>query len=346
MLQALGDRPEEVLWVGSIGGIENDLVSRAGVPFTAIPAAGLHGVGLKVFKNAWQLLRGYFAARKLLREFKPDVLFFTGGYVAIPIGLAGAKVPILLCVPDIEPALALKTLTRFADRIAVPTVDSLTHFPEDKNVSVVGYPTRPELRIWEREEAFAQFELSPEKPTLLVTGGSLGALSINRAIISILEELLPEMQIIHLTGNRTWHEVETALAALPDALAKNYRAYPFLYEAMGAAFTAADLVVSRAGASVIGELPHYGVPAILVPYPYAWRYQKINADYLARNGAAQILRDEDLSTDLLPQIKDLMGDREKRNKMQNAMRALATPNAAADIADLLVELASTEGGAE
>lgn len=331
--------------MGSIGGIETDLVSRAGVPFKAIPAGGLHGVGLRVFKNAWQLVRGFFAARSLIREFKPDVLFFTGGYVAIPIGLAGRSVPTLLCVPDIEPALALKTLTRFADRIAVPTEDSLAYFPPGKDVRVVGYPTRPELRIWDREEAFAQFELSAEKPTLLVTGGSLGALSINRAMIAILPDLLPKIQVIHLTGNRTWHEVEAAAAQLPDALARNYRAYPFLYEAMGAAFSAADLVVSRAGASVIGELPHYGVPAILVPYPYAWRYQKINADYLARSGAARIVRDEDLTADLLPQIMELFEDGSKRYAMQAAMRSLATPHAAAEIADLLVGLASPQGGA-
>lgn len=345
VLQAFEDSPEEVLWVGSIGGIENDLVSRAGVPFSAIPAAGVHGVGLKIFKNAWQLVRGYFAARKLIREFKPDVLFFTGGYVAIPIGLAGRKVPMLLCVPDIEPALALQTLTRFADVIAVSTEDSRRYFSKEKQVEVVGYPTRPELKIWDREEAFAQFELSPEKPTLMVTGGSLGALSINRAVISILPELLPEMQIIHLTGNRTWHEVEAAMAELPDALSKNYRAYPFLYEAMGAAFSAADLVVSRAGASVIGELPHFGVPAILVPYPYAWRYQNTNADYLVRNGAARIVNDEKLGTELLLLIKELMLDQTKRREMQVAMQNLATPRAAADISDLLVQLASSQGGA-
>jgi UDP-N-acetylglucosamine--N-acetylmuramyl-(pentapeptide) pyrophosphoryl-undecaprenol N-acetylglucosamine transferase len=346
VLQALADKPEEVLWVGSIGGIENDLVDRAGVPFTAIPAAGLHGVGLKIFKNSWQLLRGYFAARKLIREFKPDVLFFTGGFVAIPIGLAGRKIPIVLCVPDIEPAMALKTLARFADRIAVPTPDSLGYFSKDKEVTVVGYPTRPELKVWDRMEAFAQFELSPEKPTLLVTGGSLGALSINRAMISILPELLREMQVIHLTGNRTWPEVEAAMSDLPDDLAKNYRAYPFLYEAMGAAFTAADLVVSRAGASVIGELPHYRLPAILVPYPYAWRYQKINAEYLSSKNAAVIVRDEDLSVELLPMINTLLSDDQKRKEMQSAMQSLATPHAAAQIGELLVELASPLGGAQ
>ena len=163
--------------------------------------------------------------------------------------------------------------------------------------------------------------------------------------MAILPELLPEIQVIHLTGNRTWPEVEAIMAELPDELAHNYRAYPFLYEAMGAAFTAADLVVSRAGASVIGELPHFGVPAILVPYPYAWRYQKINAEYLTRHGAARIVRDEDLAGELLPQIKELMQDGTKRREMQTAMRSLATPNAAAQIADMLVGLASPQGGA-
>ena len=153
------------------------------------------------------------------------------------------------------------------------------------------------------------------------------------------------MQVIHLTGNRTWYEVEAAMAELPDDLVKNYRAYPFLYEAMGAAFSAADLVVSRAGASVIGELPQYQLPAILVPYPYAWRYQKINAEYLASKDAAVIVRDEDLAVELLPLIHRLISDHEKHKEMQLAMASLATPQAAAEIAKLLIELASPQGGA-
>ena len=102
------------MWVGGEKGMETDLVTRAGVPFKAIPAAGLHGVGFKALSGLWQLTRGYFAARKIIREFRPDVLFFTGGYVAIPTGLAGGKTPMVLCLPDIEPALALRTLARDA----------------------------------------------------------------------------------------------------------------------------------------------------------------------------------------------------------------------------------------
>ncbi len=321
--------------------METDLVSRAGIPFKAIPAAGLHGKGLKAIWGVWQLTRGYFAARKLVREFKPDVLFFTGGFVAIPTGLAGRKVPTLLCLPDIEPALALRTLARFADRIAVPAEESRAYFPAKKAVQVCGYPTRPDLKVMPRAEALLSFDLSPQLPTLLITGGSLGARSINQAVAAALPEWLNQMQVIHLTGSLTWPEVQAATADLPDALKKNYRAFPFLHEEMGAAFSAADLVVSRAGASTLGELPAYGLPAILVPYPHAWRYQKVNADHLASRGAAVVLRDEDLGAELSGLVIDLMlRQPEKRKQMQAAMQALAMPQAAEKIAGMLIDMAS------
>jgi UDP-N-acetylglucosamine--N-acetylmuramyl-(pentapeptide) pyrophosphoryl-undecaprenol N-acetylglucosamine transferase len=339
VLQALGEKPERILWVGSIGGMEADLVGRVGVPFEAIPAAGIHGVGLKAISALWQLTRGFFAARSLIRKFKPDVLFFTGGYVAIPTGLAGLKIPTLLCLPDIEPGLALKVLSRFADHIAVPAEESRRYFPKRKRITVVGYPTRPDMTVWDRQAAFKAFDLSPDKPTLTVTGGSLGARSINQALVSILPDLLPKMQVLHLTGKLTWPEVEAARDALPKDLAANYRAYPYLHDRMGAAFSIADLVVSRAGASILGELPIFGCPAILVPYPHAWRYQKVNADHLARRGGAVVLRDEDLKKSLLPMILELMHNEPKRSKMQAAMGAMANPGAASAIAALLRDLA-------
>ncbi len=320
--------------------METDLVTRAGIPFKSIPAAGVHGTGLKAIWGVWQLTRGYFTARRLIREFQPDVLFFTGGYVAIPTGLAGRKIPTLLCLPDIEPALALRVLSRSADVIAVPAEESRGYFPEGKRVVVVGYPTRPSMKPVPREEALAVFGLSQKKPTLMVTGGSLGARSINQALLAILPELLAEIQVIHLTGNLSWPEVDAYQAGLPAELADNYRPFAFLHERMKAAFSAADLVVSRAGASILGELPTFGVPAVLVPYPYAWRYQKVNADYLAGRGAAVVVRDEELATHLLSVIRELLIEKpDKRREMKSTMRSLAKPKAAERIADLLYELA-------
>jgi UDP-N-acetylglucosamine--N-acetylmuramyl-(pentapeptide) pyrophosphoryl-undecaprenol N-acetylglucosamine transferase len=321
--------------------MEADLVTRAGINFTTIPAAGVHGVGLKALPgNLARLMRGYGAARKMLREFEPDAMFFTGGYVAGPVALAGRKIPTAIYVPDIEPGLALKFLARFADHIAVTAEDSRQYFPNDDRVVVTGYPVRSKMAKWDKDEAFQTFGFSAELPTLLVTGGSLGALSINKAVTTALSDLLPEMQIVHITGARTWEQFKDVVTTLPEDLRPRYQAFSYLHEEMGAAFAIADLVVSRAGASSIGEYPHFAIPAILVPYPHAWRYQKVNADYLANKDAALTLEDERLSAELAPLILDLIRDTNKRTQMRQKIKSLANDNAAAEIAMLLTTLAS------
>ncbi len=336
VLKALGKEADPVLWVGSEGGMEADLVQRAGIPFMAIPAAGVHGVGLRALPgNLLRLGRGYWAARKALAEFQPQALFFTGGYVAMPVGLAGRKIPTVLYVPDIEPGLALRTLARFADRITVTAEASKDFFPGHPGVVVTGYPTRPTLTRWDRAEAYQAFDLSPELPILFVFGGSKGAQSINRALIAVLPELLAEMQVVHVSGRLTWPEVEAAAGELTSAQKARYRAYPYLHEEMGAAFTLADLCVCRAGASILGESPLFGLPTALVPYPHAWRYQRVNAQYLVEHGAAVTIEDADLPEKLLPLALGLMGDRERLAQMKAAMLDLARPQAAEAIAEQL-----------
>jgi UDP-N-acetylglucosamine--N-acetylmuramyl-(pentapeptide) pyrophosphoryl-undecaprenol N-acetylglucosamine transferase len=342
VLERLENDPNtEILWVGSEGGMEADLVNRAGINFKTIPAAGVHGVGLKALPgNLVRLMRGYGAAREMLRDFKPDAMFFTGGYVAGPVALAGRKIPTAIYVPDIEPGLALKLLARFADRIAVTAEESRPYFPDDGRVVVTGYPLRSRMTIWDQAEAYNVFGFSKKLPTLLVTGGSLGALSINKAVTAELPALLQEMQIVHITGARTWDQFKNIVATLAEDLRPRYRAYPYLHEEMGAAFTIADLVVSRAGASSIGEYSHFGIPAILVPYPHAWRYQKVNADYLLKHGAAQMLEDEHLAEKLSPLVLDLIRNPDRRAQMRQKMQSLANKNAAVEIAALLKALAS------
>lgn len=331
------------LWVGGIGGMEVELVDRAGIPFEAIPAAGVHGVGLRALPgNLARLARGTAQSRRILARFRPGVLFFTGGYVAVPMAVAGLRVPTALYVPDIEPGLALKTLARFADRIAVTTETSQAYFPNHRGVTVSGYPTRRSLKAWDRSSALEHFGFSERLSVLLVFGGSKGARSINRALLAALPDLLREMQIVHLSGSLDWEEVSAAQERLDPELAGRYWTQPYLHE-MGAALAAADLVVSRAGASTLGEYPLFGLPAVLVPYPYAWRYQRVNAGYLEERGAAVILPDEDLREGLQPLIRDLIRDHERRNRMAEAMRSLAHPRAAESIADILFDLAESAG---
>jgi UDP-N-acetylglucosamine--N-acetylmuramyl-(pentapeptide) pyrophosphoryl-undecaprenol N-acetylglucosamine transferase len=344
VLQALpGEERPSVLWVGSVGGMERELVERSQVPFEAIPAAGVHGVGLRSLPgNLLQLARGYRHARRILKRFQPDVLLFTGGYVAVPMALAGLRFPSVLYVPDIEPGLALKVLARLADRIAVTAEDSRAYLPSRSQITVTGYPVRPDLAIWEKPAALQVFGFNDQLPVLLVFGGSSGARSINRALLAVLPELLKEMQIIHVSGKLDWAEVEGARGSLSglsgvDAdLVQRYRAYPYLHAEMGAALAASDLALSRAGASSLGEFPQAGLPAILVPYPFAWRYQKVNAGYLERRGAAVVMLDQDLPQRLAPMVSDLIRDTVRLEQMRLSMRSLAHPDAARAIAGLLL----------
>ena len=344
-LEALGIDQEDVLWVGSYGGMEEALVTRREIPFTSIPAAGVHGVGWrKLPGNLWTLFKGFLASRRILRSFQPDVLFFTGGYVAFPMAVAAVCRPSLLYVPDIEPGLALKTLARFSNRIALTTETSREYFPNESKLAVTGYPVRPSLQNWIRQEALDYFGFNPNLPILAVAGGSKGARSINMALLDILPNLLDEMQVIHLTGHLDWEVVEARAKSLTEAQAHRYQAFPYLHE-IGAALAAADLIVSRAGASTLGEYPLFGLPAILVPYPHAWRYQMVNARYLEAHGAAVILLDEDLPEDLYDRIQTLISDHEQLSAMGRAMSALATPDAAEKIAHMIRDLAGdSEGG--
>jgi len=327
----------DTLWVGGEGGMEESLVKRQGISFQSIPAAGMHGVGLLTLpRNLSTIGRGVFAARRILNEFKPDVMFFTGGYVAVPVALAGRSIPTVLYVPDIEPGMALKSLVGFADVIAVTTDQSQTYF--NKKIFETGYPLRADLALWDRSTAHRHLGVSGELPVLLVFGGSKGAHSINMAVLDNLRELLEKFEIIHLSGELDWQLVRHSREQLPMDLAARYHALPYLHD-MGSALAAADLVVSRAGASSLGEFPLFGLPAVLVPYPHAWRYQKVNADYLARRGAAVILEDQLLEKDLLATLNVLLGNPNKLKAMRAAMFELSHPRAAEKIASALIELA-------
>jgi UDP-N-acetylglucosamine--N-acetylmuramyl-(pentapeptide) pyrophosphoryl-undecaprenol N-acetylglucosamine transferase len=331
----------QLLWIGLRGGMEAELVPREGLPFKAIHSAGVHGVGWRLPVNALNLVRGFFEALSLVRVFQPSVLLVTGGFLAVPVALACwlRRVPIVVYLPDLEPGLAVNVVSRVAARICVTAEDSRKYFAGRPGV-VTGYPVRPGLGEAAREQAARHFGLDPARRTILVTGGSRGARSINRAAVAALADWLKDFQVIHLSGKLDWQEVEEAQAALPAELRARYHAFPFLHE-MGLALAAADVVVSRAGASTIGEYPLFGLPAILVPYPHAWRYQKVNADHLVARGAALRLNDDDLGARLAGEVRGLLSDEARLNRMRAAARAAAQPGAARRIAEELIAAAET-----
>ena len=322
----------DVLWVGGIGGMEEQLVPRAGLRFEAIPAAGVHGVGFRALPgNVVQLAKGYRAARSIVRDFQPEAMLFTGGYVGVPVAMAGSGVPKVSYVPDLQPGLGLQVTTRLSQTVAVTSEASRQEYG-NRRVVVTGYPTRPELVPIAAEDARGKLGLDPDRSVVLAFGGSQGARSINEALWLALPGILGMAQVLHITGELDWPRVADIQTELPERLRAAYHPRSYLHSEMGEALAAADLVVSRAGAATMGEYPRYGLPAILVPYPHSWRYQATNARYLAEQGGAVVLTDESLARDLLPEVRGLLQDPVRLLGMAEAMSGTATPGAAEVIA--------------
>ena len=344
-IAALGQRAD-VLWLGSKGGMEAGLVQRAGIPFEAVPSAGLHGVGLRSLPgNLAALVRGTQAAGRIIRAFRPQVMLLTGGFVGVPAALAGGGVRKVLYVPDIEPALAARMISRLASVVAVTAEESRRFYPRRSRVIVSGYPTRPDLEPGSKVEARQRLGVSTDGRVIVVLGGSRGARSINEALWTGLARLLPMAQVIHLTGQLDFpRAVETRGGLTPEGKAR-YFPVAYLHEEMASAYAAADLAIGRAGASSLGELPLFALPSILVPYPHAWRYQHVNADYLTQRGAAVTVADERVGSDLVPTALTLLSDPGRLAAMSTAARRQASPEAARRIADLLEDQAHAGGAA-
>jgi len=343
--QSSPEPAQAVLWVGTAGEMEEELVGRAGLLLETISGGGVHGVGLRqLARNGPRLMQGWRQARRIVRRFGPDVALLTGGYTNIPVALAAweRRVPLLIFLPDIEPGLAIRTLSHLAQVVACTAEASRSFLPPQK-VKVTGYPVRPGLVPGGgRAAACRFFELKPDLRILLVFGGSRGARTINTSVMEILPQLLTDYQMIHISGHLDWEVVAERACQLPADMRIRYRPFAYLHEEMGQALQAADLVVARAGAATLGEFPAFGLPAVLVPYPFAWRYQKVNADYMASAGAAVRLNDELMEAELLPTVQRLMNDPAKLESMRQAALSLNRPRAARQISDLLASLARSD----
>jgi len=289
------------------------------------------------------MYRSVGAVRALLRRFQADAIFVTGGYVSAPVVWAGAaeNVPRVIYLPDLAPGWAVRVTARWATRVAVSFPEVTRQFAPGKGV-VTGYPVRDEFFTTDQKRARARFQLDPNTRTLAILGGSSGAHHINQAVVANLPELVRLAQVVHLSGrnDETW--VGEQVARLPEHSRARVRVFGYLDDDLPDALAAADLVVARAGAATLGEFPALGLPAILVPGPFAGQFQEPNARFLVERGAAVKVDDAAIQRELIPTIQELFDAPEQLEKMRAAMRALANPNAAANIADLLDQLVQAE----
>jgi UDP-N-acetylglucosamine--N-acetylmuramyl-(pentapeptide) pyrophosphoryl-undecaprenol N-acetylglucosamine transferase len=289
-----------------------------------------------------QLVRGVVESASLLKRHGVQAILATGGYVSAPVVLGGwlAKIPSLVFLPDVEPGLAVQFLSRIARRVAVTSDDSSRFFPRHKVVAT-GYPLRPELFESSRHGARQEWGIADHEVVLLIIGGSRGAHSINAAVAAVLPSFLREAVVFHACGPEDQPWLSAIAEALPNELRSRYHLAPYFHKELGPAMAAADLAISRAGASVMGEYPYFGLPSIMIPYPYAGAHQQNNADFLVSRGAGLRLADEDLGRDiLLPTVLDLLNDRARLKNMSDSARALAHPEAAQAIARELLRLCS------
>lgn len=330
---------EDILWVGQSGGLEERVMERRGVPFAPLPTGPLRGMSpWRMVTSVGRMAQGVVGGRRLLGEFGADVVMATGGYVSAPmLAAAWHKCPSLIYLPDMEPGLAVRYLSPLATRVAVSFDSVLRFFPRDK-AFVSGYPVRRVLRTADRQAARAQMGFPSESPVVLVMGGSRGSRTINAALAGGLSDLLRDATVIHVSGQADYDELARRRGELPVALRERYRLYAYLYDEMPQALVAADLAVARAGAATLAEFPSAGLPAVLVPYPHSGHHQQPNADYMASCGAAVVLAEAELEQ-LVPTIRGLLGDAQRREAMARASRALSRPEAAETLAAALRTLA-------
>ena len=341
-------------YVGSLGGVEQGLVQAAGIPFAGVQSGKLRRAasvrGLLTLKNLADALRvpvGVGQAIGEVRRFGPDVVLATGGYVSVPPVIAAGLLhrPVLIHEQTVQIGLANQIAARFASRIALTFEGAAAELPpkQRRKTFVTGNPVRPAIFGGDRARAVERFGFDPSEnglPTVYVTGGALGAKSINAALEEALPELLTTCRVVHQCG-RTDGEQFAALRAALLGLQRRYWVVPFVGDEIADVFALCDLVAGRSGAGTVTEAAALGKPALFVPLvPTGGDEQTRNARRSADAGAAVILPSAALSGPrLLSEITSLLSDPARRTAMGQAALTLATPNAARDLAAALLALA-------
>ena len=330
-MQASGAR---VHWLGATGGMETRLVPAQGLAIDCISVQGVRGKGaLALVLAPWRVARAVWAAMRVLMDKKPDAVISFGGFAAGPGGIAATLKGIPLIVHEQNRAAGMtnRVLAKLAKTI-------LVGFPQTFAAEMlVGNPVR--AAIAQVPEPEQRDLMHTGALRLLVLGGSQGARALNQSVPKALAKLAQPVDVLHQSGERMLDDAQNAYAQA----GVEARVEPFIAD-MAAAYAWADVVVCRAGALTLAELCAVGVPSILVPFPQAVDdHQTRNAEYLVERGAALLLpQGDDLTERLYQTLQALMGDAEKRMTMAKAARALARPDAAQQVADVVLSLIASE----
>lgn len=331
-------RPEaEIIFVGTRQGLESDIIPRYGYPLKFIEVAGFkRSFSLDTLRSVYKLAQGLLDANRLLQEEKPDLVIGTGGYVCGPVVYLAARRGIPACIQEQNamPGVTNKILDRSVRQVFLGYKEAGRYFGGRAEKIFTGNPIRGEILAAERLQAQRELGLDPEKKTVLVSGGSRGARSINNAMLEAELQLSGrnDVQVLHAAGSANYEQHMAALAER-GGVAANIMVRPYLHN-MPQALAAADLAVFRAGAIGLAELTAKGIPAILVPYPYATaNHQEFNARALEAGGAARVILDRELSGEkLLEAMEFLLLHDKELEKMRTASKAMGRPGAAAEIA--------------
>ncbi len=341
----------EILFAGADGGMETQLVPKEGYPIRTVTISSFYrSVSLSSLQHNLETLvnlgRSRAQARRILEEFRPDLVVGTGGYASYPVVRAAAKMGIPTAVHESNavPGLTTKTLSKYVDRVMVGFEESRQHYQNPERVVITGTPVRGDFFALSREQARQQLGFTDDKPLVVTAWGSLGAQVMNQQMVDFVAQEIADGQPFHHiygAGKRYYTQVTQGIAAKGICLedCENVDVREYIYN-MAVVMAAADLVISRAGASTISEITALAKPAVLVPSPNVTNnHQEKNARVLADRGGALLLLEKDCTPELLYQtVRDLMADPERRARMAASLQELQTGDANEQIYQTLYEL--------
>ena len=337
----------EIVFAGTQAGLEKDIIPRYGYPLKFIEVAGFkRSLSLDTLRSAYKLCKGLIDAYRLIDKERPDLVIGTGGYVCGPVVFMAARKGIPCCIQEQNamPGVTNKILSHFVRKVFLGYQEGAKYFKGDAILEFTGNPIRTEILEHTKAEAVQELGLDPEKKTILVSGGSRGARSINKAMLEAELQLSGrhDVQVLHATGAANYDSYMQELKQR-GGVEENIIVKPYLHN-MPVALAAADLAVFRAGAIGLAELMAKGIPSVLVPYPYATaNHQEFNARAVEAAGAAKVIIDRELTGEkLLEEIERLLLHPEELDEMQSAAKNLGKPAAAADIAARALALLQKE----